>query len=279
MALTPRLWRARGLSFEIGARTLLMGVLNTTPDSFSDGGDFLAPASALAHARGMIADGADIVDVGGESTRPGAAFVGTEDEIARVVPVVEILAREPGAALSIDTYKAAVAKAALAAGAHIVNDVWGFQKDPDIARVAADVGAGAVLMHNRTHDDPAADMISEVIGFLSRSVEIALAAGVAEDRIALDPGVGFGKTHRQSMELIARLSDIAALGFPVLLGASRKRFVGQATGVAEPRERLYGTLAAHLAGIDAGAHIVRAHDIKPHRQALDMIDAIRSTRR
>jgi len=278
MALKLRRWRARDLVFELGARTLLMGVLNATPDSFSDGGKFLDPAAALAHARAMIAEGADIIDIGGESTRPGSAHVSAEDEIGRIRPVAAAVAREPGAVVSIDTYKAAVAKVALDAGAHIVNDVWGFRKDADIARVAADSGAGVILMHNREKDDPGVDMVAEVIGFLSRSVEIALGAGVAEDRIVVDPGIGFGKTHRQSMELIARLGEIgAALGFPILLGASRKRFVGHATGVEAPTERLYGTLAAHLKGVEAGAAIIRAHDVKPHRQALDMLDAIRST--
>lgn len=277
MALILRHWRIRDGTLPLG-RTLLMGVLNVTPDSFSDGGKFIDPGAAIAHAREMTADGADIIDVGGESTRPGSTALSADEELERVMPVLRALAESAVAPLSVDTYKSAVARAALEAGATIVNDVWGFQRDPDMARVAADFGAGVVLMHNRETVDGAIDIVADVTSFLARSLDLALAAGIAEDRIVLDPGVGFGKTPEQSAEVITRLGEIKALGFPVLLGASRKRFIGRLLGIENPQDRLYGTLGAHLAGVQAGADIIRAHDIKPHRQALDVFDAIRSAR-
>jgi len=277
MALIQRHWRIRDVTLPLG-HTLLMGVLNVTPDSFSDGGKFIDPGTAIAHAREMTADGADIIDVGGESTRPGSTALSADEELERVMPVLRALAESAVAPLSVDTYKSAVARAALEAGATIVNDVWGFQRDPDMARVAADFGAGVVLMHNRETVDGAIDIVADVTSFLARSLDLALAAGIAEDRIVLDPGVGFGKTPEQSAEVITRLGEIKALGFPVLLGASRKRFIGRLLGIENPQDRLYGTLGAHLAGVQAGADIIRAHDIKPHRQALDVFDAIRSAR-
>jgi dihydropteroate synthase len=278
MALTMRQWRMRDAVLPLGTRTLLMGILNVTPDSFSDGGKFMGPGAAAAHARDMAADGADIVDVGGESTRPGSTRLSVDEELARVMPVLDALRGVTSAPISIDTYKSRVARAALESGASVVNDVWGFQRDPEMARVAADFGAGAVLMHNRETVDGAIDILADMKGFLSRSIDRALAAGMGEDRIAIDPGVGFGKTPEQSTEVITRLSEVAALGFPVLLGASRKRFIGALLGLDTPEDRLYGTLGAHLAGVEAGADIIRAHDIKPHRQALDVFDAIRSKR-
>lgn len=259
----------------LGADALIMGVVNVTPDSFSDGGLWLDPSVAIAHGERLAAEGADILDVGGESTRPGAAPVSVEDEIARVVPVIRALADRVAAPISVDTMKAPVARAALEAGATIVNDVWGFQFDPDIARVAADAGAHCVLMHNRRVDDPAVDMFAEVCDFLSRSLDIALAAGVARERIVLDPGVGFGKTHGQSFEMIRRLPELKArFGLPVLLGASRKRCIGVASGVASAPDRVVGSVAAHLYGALHGADIVRVHDVAEHRQALGVLRAI-----
>jgi dihydropteroate synthase len=273
-----RTWRFCDLEFEIGPRTLLMGVLNATPDSFSDGGDFATPAAARAQIALMVRDGADLIDIGGESTRPGAAELSAEDEIARVLPIFHALKGENLPPLSIDTYKAKTARAALEAGAVIVNDVWGLQRDKEMARVAADLGAGVVLMHNRESADETIDIVANVRSFLDRSLSIALSAGIRNDRIVLDPGVGFGKTLSQSAEVIARLGEIAALGFPVLLGASRKRFIGNILKIDDPKDRLNGTLGAHLAGVANGADIIRAHDIKPHREALDVFDAIRRTR-
>jgi dihydropteroate synthase len=270
-----RIWRIRDLDLAIGPRTLLMGVLNITPDSFSDGGDFDAPQAARVQAETLSREGADIIDIGGESTRPGATPLSVEEELARVLPVFDALADRTLPPLSIDTYKSGTARAALGAGAQIVNDVWGLQKDTEMARVIADHGAGVVLMHNRERADESIDIVADVISFLSRSLELALAAGIAENRIVLDPGVGFGKTPRQSAEVIIRLSELTALGFPILLGASRKRFIGHILGIENPKERLSGTLGAHLAGVANGADIIRAHDIKPHREALGMFDALR----
>lgn len=267
-----RVWRAREFSWALD-RTLLMGVLNVTPDSFSDGGLFAAHEAALAHGLAMAREGADIVDVGGESTRPGHVEVPTDEEIARVVPVIRDLARH--APVSIDTYKAATARAALEAGAAIVNDVWGFRRDPDIARVAAEFGAGAVLMDNRSID-PGVDIVPAIIETLSRSIEIALAAGLSEEAIVTDPGIGFGKTLAQNLEAIDRLDEIAALGFPVLLGASRKSSIGRITGREVPAERVHGTLGAHITGALRGASIIRAHDIAAHVDALRVADAIRA---
>jgi dihydropteroate synthase len=266
---------ARDMTLPVGARTLLMGILNVTPDSFSDGGRFFDPAAALAHGRALADEGADILDIGGESTRPGAVAVGAEDELARVMPVVRALAPALAVPVSIDTYKAAVAEAALGAGARIVNDVWGLQRDPAMARVVADHGAAVVVMHNRVEVDAAVDMLAEVKDFLRRSIDLALAAGIPEDRIVLDPGVGFGKTTEQDLVLIARLGELRAMGFPVLLGASRKKFLGRITGIAEAAARVNATLGAHVAGALAGADIIRAHDVAAHRDALRVADAVR----
>jgi dihydropteroate synthase len=259
----------------LGERALVMGIVNVTPDSFSDGGQWFDPAAAIAHGRQLASEGADILDIGGESTRPGAAPVTVEDEIARVVPVVRALALATDLPLSIDTMKAPVARAAIEAGASIVNDVWGFQFDPDLARVAADARVHCILMHNRRDDDPDADIYAEVVAFLSRSLDIALKAGVARERIVVDPGIGFGKTHAQSFEMIRRLSDLRAhFGLPVLLGASRKRCIGVASGVEIASQRVAGSLAAHLWGALHGVDIIRVHDVSAHVEALGVLGAI-----
>jgi dihydropteroate synthase len=262
--------RGRGIALD---RTLVMGVVNVTPDSFSDGGLFAGHEAAEAHALSLLAEGADILDIGGESTRPGHTAVAADEEIRRVVPVIARLSPRQ-TILSIDTWKASVAEAALGAGAHIVNDVWGFQRDPDMARAASAHGAGCVLMHNRESPDGSIDIVTEVTAFLSRSIELALRAGLGEDQIVLDPGIGFGKTMDQNTHLIAHLDAVLALGYPVLVGASRKRFIGHLTGRTEPRDRLAGTLGAHVAAALAGAHIIRAHDVAAHRDALAVADAI-----
>ena len=259
----------------LGTRALVMGIVNVTPDSFSDGGLWLDPAAAIAHGQQLAAEGADILDVGAESTRPGAAPVSVEDEIARAIPVIRALAQTTRVPISIDTMKAPVARAAIEAGATIVNDVWGFQFDPDIARVAADARAHCILMHNRREDDASVDMFADVVDFLSRSLEIALKAGVSRERIVLDPGIGFGKTHAQSFEMIRRLPELRAhFGLPVLLGASRKRCIGVASGVDIAAQRVAGSIAAHLWGAMHGADIVRVHDVAAHRQALGVLFAI-----
>jgi dihydropteroate synthase len=263
-----------GRTLIFGSPIPVMGVVNATPDSFSDGGAFAAPAAAAEHGARLAAEGAAILDVGGESTRPGATPVAADEEIARVVPVIAALRGRVETPISIDTSKARVAAAAIAAGASIVNDVWGFQRDPEIARVVAGSGAAAVLMHNRAHADAALDVVADVLGFLSRSIDLALAAGVAETRLIVDPGFGFGKTPAQNFALIRRLGEIAALGRPVLLGVSRKSTIGGVTGQARPADRLAGSLAAGLIGVANGAAILRVHDVAAHVQALRVAHAV-----
>lgn len=264
-------------AFALSGRTALMAVLNVTPDSFSDGGRYLDPVAAIAHGRALAAQGADIVDVGGESTRPGAVPVSAGEEAARVLPVIAGLAGLE-AAVSIDTWRASTAAAALAAGARIVNDVRGFQGDPDIARVAADHNATSVLMHWESHDaDPACDIFERVRSYLARSVDIALAAGLSPDRLILDPGIGFGKTPEQNLRLIRDAGRLkAAFGLPVMIGASRKRMIIHYVGPRAPDQRLPATLALHVAAVLAGADVIRAHDAAAHRDALAIADAMRA---
>jgi dihydropteroate synthase len=268
-----RLLKLGRLEHRVGSRTLIMGILNVTPDSFSDGGRHGSVAAAVEHARAMVGEGADLVDVGGESTRPGATEVAAEDELARVLPVIEALAGAVEVPISIDTYKAAVADRALAAGACIVNDVWGMQRDPDMAAVAARHGAAVVVMHNRREVDPALDVLADVRRFFLRSLLLAERAGIPDDRIVLDPGIGFGKTLEQNVELIARLDELSAIGLPILVGASRKSLIGRL--LDQPiGERLYGTLATHVLSIAGGADIVRVHDVREHFQAARIADVI-----
>ena len=257
------------------ARPLVMGVLNVTPDSFSDGGRFLQPPAAIEHARRLAAEGADIIDVGAESTRPygGMRPVSPEEERERLESILPAVATI-GIPVSIDTLKAEVAAWALDAGASIVNDVWGLQRDPAMARVAAERGAPVIIMHNRDTADPAIDIIAEVTEFFSRSLEIAWEAGIPRDRVVLDPGIGFGKTAEQSLACIARLDAWRGFNLPLLIGASRKRFIHSITP-SEPMERLGGSLAAHLMAVDNGAAIIRTHDVAPTRQALAVAAAIR----
>ena len=253
---------------------LLMGIVNVTPDSFSDGGHFADAVRALAHAESLLDDGADIVDIGGESTRPQAEAVSGSDEMARILPVITALhAKRPQAAISVDTYKAATAKAALAAGACIVNDVWGLQREPDIADLAAEAGAGLVIMHNRLEKDPALDIVGDLEAFFERSLAIAARAGIARTRIALDPGIGFGKSFEQNLAAIRAIPRLKALGYPVLLGVSRKSFLGLITG-RPVDERLSATLAADVMGMILGADILRVHEIGAHRDAIRVTAAL-----
>ena len=259
-------------------RPLVMGVLNVTPDSFSDGGRFLQPAAAIEHARRLVAEGADIVDVGAESTRPygGAVPVTLEEErerLAKILPAVIDL----GVPVSIDTLKAPIAAWALEAGAAIVNDVWGLQRDRDMAHVVADHGAPVVIMHNREKADPSIDIIADVTEFFMRSLEIAAQAGITPDRIVLDPGIGFGKTPEQSLTCIARLDAWRGFNLPLLLGASRKRFIDSVVR-SEAMERLGGSLAAHIIAVENGAAIIRVHDVAPTIQALAVTRALRRAR-
>lgn len=262
-------------------RPRVMGIVNVTPDSFSDGGRFLDPASGLGHARRLIADGADILDIGGESTRPGATPVAEEDEIARVVPLIQALRAQSDIPISIDTMKPAVARAAVAAGATIWNDVAALRFAPDAAEVAAELGCQVVLMHmlgqpgTMQHAPAYDDVVAEVEAFLLARAEAGAAAGVAREKIWLDPGIGFGKTPEHNLALIAALPRLVALGYPVLLGASRKRFIAALDPLgAEPDQRLGGSLAAHLAGAAAGVAAVRAHDVRETAQALAVWDAV-----
>jgi dihydropteroate synthase len=258
--------------------TLVMGVLNVTPDSFSDGGHFLDPQAAIAQAHRLVAEGADILDVGAESTRPygGAVRVSLEEERARLEPVLsEAIAL--GCPVSIDTLKAPIAAWALDLGAAIVNDVWGLQRDPDMARLVAERGVPIIIMHNRETADPAIDIVADVTAFFARSLDIAARAGIARERIVLDPGIGFGKTPEQSIVCIARLEAWRDFGLPLLVGASRKRFI-HTIMPSDPMERLGGSLAAHLLAVENGAAIVRVHDVAPTVQALAVAAAIRRAR-
>ena len=260
------------------ARPLVMGVLNVTPDSFSDGGCFLDPQAAIAHARRLAAEGADILDIGAESTRPygGAVSVPLDEERERLAPILpDVVAL--GVPVSIDTLKAAVAAWALDQGAAIVNDVWGLQRDADMARVVAAGGAAVIIMHNRDRADPAVDIVVDVTAFFERSLAIAARAGIARERIALDPGIGFGKTAEQSLTCIARLDQWRGFGVPLIVGASRKRFI-HSVAPSEPMERLGGSLAAHLLAVENGASVIRVHDVAPTVQALAVAAAIRRAR-
>jgi dihydropteroate synthase len=256
-------------------RPAVMGILNVTPDSFSDGGRFLDPASALAQAAKMIADGADIIDIGAESSRPygGAVPVSAEDELARLVPIFGKVAAL-GTPVSIDTTKAKVAAWALDAGAVMINDVWGLRHDPGLAAVAAERQVPVVIMHNRDKADPALDILADIEAFFQRSLAIAGRAGISRERIVLDPGIGFGKTPKQSMAAIAQLGRLKSFGLPLLVGASRKRFIS-AVVPSEPDQRLGGSLVAHLLAVENGAAMVRVHDVAETVQALRVAAAIR----
>jgi dihydropteroate synthase len=250
-----------------------MGVLNVTPDSFSDGGQFVAPERALAQARRMIAEGADIIDIGAESTRPyGAEPISAEDELSRLRPVLaDVVAL--GVPVSIDSMKSAVVSWALDAGAVMANDVWGLQRDPDMAGLLAARHSPVIVMHNRDRVDADIDIMQDIAAFFGRSLEIADKAGISHDNIVLDPGIGFGKTPEQSMTALARLSELGIFGRPLLVGASRKRFISSVVP-SEPHQRLGGSIAAHLAAASGGARIIRTHDVSETVQALRVAAAI-----
>ncbi len=270
-----RTLHACGRALPLGPRTLIMGILNVTPDSFSDGGRHAAPDAALAHARTLLAEGADILDVGGESTRPGHVAVDAEEEWGRIAPVLKGLAQEAIAVpVSVDTYKAAVARRALEAGAAIVNDIWGFTRDPEIVHVVADFDAAAVVMHNRAEIDPHMDVMDDMITFFERAIDRAAKAGVRPERLVLDPGIGFGKTFPQNLTAIRRLDELRVLGLPLLLGTSRKSMIGKIIETT-PEERLPGTIASNVIGVMTGVEIIRVHDVAAHVQAARVAEAIR----
>lgn len=262
----------------IGRRPVIMGIVNVTPDSFSDGGLFVAPAAALAQARRLVAEGADIIDVGAESTRPGHTPVSPEEEWARLAPLLATLTRDAGAPVSIDTYKAATARRAIAAGVCVVNDVWGLQRDPAMADVVAASGAGVVVMHNRATTEPEIDIVDDMARFFERSLEIARRAGVPEAHVALDPGIGFGKSREQNYDALRAIPRLLSLGFPVLIGVSRKSiFRDLPDGRVEGR--LTGTLAANILAAAAGAQIFRVHDVAEHRAAFAVLSILRGDTR
>lgn len=264
---------AHGRSLTLGDRAVVMGVLNVTPDSFSDGGQFADPDRALAQADRMIAEGAAIIDVGGESTRPGAAPVTAVDEQARILPVIAALAERGDVLISADTYRAETARLAVASGAHIVNDVWGVQRDTELARVSADTGAGLVIMHTGRERQKLPDVIDDQFAFLSQSLVIARAAGVSDDRIVLDPGFGFAKDPEENLAIMARFAELERLGRPFLVGTSRKRFIGHVTG-RDAAHRDAGTAATSVILRMKGAALFRVHDVAINADALAFADAM-----
>ena len=267
-----RVLNCRGKELRLGERTLIMGILNVTPDSFSDGGRYLKIEDAVAQAIRIVSEGADILDIGAESTRPGHLAVNAEEEWLRLEPILKRLLEQVSVPISIDTYKASVAAKALEAGAHIINDIWGLQKDPEIAQVVGEYQAPVVVMHNQDGTDYR-HMMGDIFAFLRKSIEMAEANGLAGDQIILDPGIGFGKTTEQNLEVMARLSEFKTLGHPILLGTSRKSMIGN-TLKLPVEERLEGTLATSVLGVAAGVDIIRVHDVKENLRAVQMADAI-----
>lgn len=258
----------------VGERTLVMGILNVTPDSFSDGGRWVDLDRAVAHAEAMLEDGADIIDVGGESTRPGHTPVPAEEELRRLLPVVRALRQAvPHMVISVDTYKASVARAALEAGANIINDIWGFHRDPDMARVAAEFQAPVVVMHNQDGTSYQ-DLMGDIVRFLEQSIAMAVSAGLPRELVIVDPGFGFGKTTEQNLRVVNELSALQVLDAPILLGPSRKRAIGEVLGGLPVDERVEGTAAAVSIGIARGADIIRVHDVKAMKRVAMMTDAL-----
>lgn len=272
--MTRRWQLAHGRHLDLGGKAVVVGIVNVTPDSFSDGGLFAAPERAVAQARRMVDEGALVVDVGGESTRPGGAPVSAQEEQARILPVIEALAGPGGPLISVDTYREETARLAVAAGAHIVNDVWGVQREPGIAGVAAQTGAGLIIMHTGRGRERLADVIADQFAFLEKSLEIARQHGVRDDQIVLDAGFGFAKeTAEENLDLMARFGELAALGFPLMAGTSRKRFIGTVTG-RDPADRAIGTAATSVILRLKGAHLFRVHDVAINVDALAVADAM-----
>jgi dihydropteroate synthase len=275
-------WQNHSLDFS--NKTAIMGILNVTPDSFSDGSRYLDTEKAVEHAMKMIKDGADIIDIGGESTRPGAEAIAPEEELRRVIPVIEVIAKKSRVPISIDTYKASVARRAIEAGASIVNDISGLLFDPGMACVVAEAGVPVVLMHiqGKPHDmqnKPVyADLLAEIRDYLKESMSIAEKAGIDRSRIIIDPGIGFGKTSDHNLQILNRLSEFEALKCPILIGVSRKTFIGMLLGGAGPSERLEGTAAAVAIAVMNGANIVRVHDVKEMARVVRVAEAIKRGR-
>ena len=261
---------------DLNARTYIMGILNVTPDSFSDGGKFNEVEAAVIQAKKLVEDGADIIDIGGESTRPGATYVTEEDEINRVVPIIKAIKKELDVIISIDTYKSKTAEAAILAGADIINDVWGAKYDGTMASIASKYDVPIILMHNRNNEEYN-NFLEEVISDITESINIVLEAGVKGERIILDPGIGFAKSHEQNLLLMNNLETLKTLGYPVLLGASRKRIVGLTLDLPV-NERVEGTIATTVIGITKGCEFVRVHDVLENKRAAVMTDTILKAR-
>lgn len=260
------------MDFKLGKRTYIMGILNITPDSFSDGGKYNDVEAAIIRASEMVKEGADIIDVGGESTRPGHTFVNEEEEIERVIPIIEALKKEIEVPISIDTYKANVAELAIKSGAALINDVWGFKMQPEIARVAAKYNVPCCLMHNR-QNNIYTNILEDMLEEIQESIEIANEAGVSNENIIIDPGIGFAKDYEQNLQVLNKLEEFKRLGFPILLGTSRKSFIGTTLDLP-PNERVEGTVATTVIGILKGCDFVRVHDIKENKRACIMTDKI-----
>lgn len=265
-------FKAGGVLLDFRKETVVMGILNVTPDSFSDGGKFDSVGAAVARAKQMVAEGAKIIDIGGESTRPGHTVISAEEEIARVVPVIQAIRAEVDAVLSIDTYKSEVARAAILAGAHVINDIWGAKKDPQVAKVAADFGVPIILMHNRDNEEYT-NFWSEAKQDLEECIQIAQAAGVPNEHIWLDPGIGFGKTTEQNIWMMQHLDDLVNMGYPVLLATSRKRLIGNVLQLPV-NERIEGTGATVCYGLQLGCHMIRVHDVKEMARMAKMMDVL-----
>ncbi|MDB8790954.1 dihydropteroate synthase [Romboutsia sp. 1001216sp1] len=259
--------------FDYSKRTYIMGILNVTPDSFSDGGDFNNIDKAINRAKEMVREGVDIIDLGGESTRPGHKYVEADEEIKRIIPVIKELKKEVNVPISVDTYKAKVADEALKLGVEMINDIWGLKKDKDMASTIAKYDAHVCIMHNQDGTNYDGDIIEEMKKSLLESIEIGLNAGIKKEKIVLDPGIGFGKNVEQNLEVLRRLDELNSLGYPILLGTSRKSVIGHVLNV-EPKERLEGTIATTVLGIRDGISIVRVHDVKENLMAAKMADAI-----
>lgn len=266
-------YKTRRRDLPLGKKTYLAGILNLTPDSFSDGGEFMDTDAAALHFHSMCREGAEIIDIGGESTRPGHRPVSVREESARVIPFIQKIRTQTEALISIDTSKAEVAKAATSAGADIINDVWGAQRDPEMGPVIADSGAACILMHNRaSRDAGTGDIIEAILRFFEHSIQRVRAAGVSESSILLDPGLGFGKTYEENWTIMRRLSELGRLGYPIFLGASRKSMIAQKLQLKDPKARLNGTLATTALAIQAGVDFIRVHDVRANRECADLMD-------
>ena len=259
--------------FDYNKRTYIMGILNVTPDSFSDGGNFNSVDKALEHAKEMIKEGADIIDLGGESTRPGHEYVDADEELRRVIPVIKKLKSELDIPISVDTYKAQVAEESLKLGVEMINDIWGLRKDKNMASVIAKYKAYVCIMHNQDNTEYDKDIMESIKEFLLESINIAIESGIDKEKIILDPGIGFGKTYEQNLEVLKRLGELKSLGYPMLLGTSRKSVIGNTLNLP-PQERVEGTIATTVLGIKDGVDIVRVHDVEKNLRAAKMADAI-----